>query len=63
MAETQTVLWMRHLDRLHGPDRPRLVVVDPRLTEAAKEADVHLAVKSGTNVAVLNALLHAADRK
>ena len=58
VAETQTVLWMRQLDRLCGPDRPRLVVVDPRLTEAAKEADVHLAVRGGTNVAVLNAILH-----
>jgi anaerobic selenocysteine-containing dehydrogenase len=58
MAETQTVLWMRHLDRLHGPDRPRLVVIDPRLTEAAREADVHVPVQSGTNVAVLNAILH-----
>jgi anaerobic selenocysteine-containing dehydrogenase len=58
VAETQTVLWMRQLDRLHGPDRPRLVVIDPRLTRAAREADVHLPVKNGTNVAVLNALLH-----
>src|SRR4051812_36155936 len=57
MAETQTVLWMRHLDRLHGSDRPRLVVVDPRPTPAAREADVHLAVKNGTNVAILNALI------
>jgi anaerobic selenocysteine-containing dehydrogenase len=57
MAETQTVLWMRHLDRLHGPDRPRLVVIDPRRTPAAREADVHLAVRGGTNVAILNALL------
>jgi anaerobic selenocysteine-containing dehydrogenase len=30
IAETHTVLWMRILDRLHGRDRPRLVVVDPR---------------------------------
>src|SRR4029079_17058644 len=44
MAETQSVLWMRHLDRLEGPDPPRLVVVDPRLTEAARAADVHLPV-------------------
>jgi len=58
VAETQTVLWMRQLDRLHGPDRPRLVVIDPRPTRAAREADVHLAVRSGTNVAILNALLH-----
>jgi ferredoxin-nitrate reductase len=58
VAETQTVLWMRQLDRLHGPDRPRLVVIDPRPTPAAKEADVHLAIRGGTNVAVLNAILH-----
>jgi anaerobic selenocysteine-containing dehydrogenase len=58
IAETQTVSWMRMLDRLHGPDRPRLVVIDPRPTYAAREADVHLAVKNGTNVAVLNAIVH-----
>ncbi|WP_433871089.1 molybdopterin-dependent oxidoreductase [Saccharopolyspora sp. CA-218241] len=58
VAETQTVLWSRMLDRLHGPDRPGLVVIDPRRTPTAREADVHLAVRPGTNVAVLNALLH-----
>ncbi|MFH8371709.1 molybdopterin oxidoreductase family protein [Streptomyces sp. NPDC018031] len=58
VAETQTVLWMRMLDRLHGPDRPRLVVIDPRTTPAAREADVHLPIRAGTNVAVLNAILH-----
>src|SRR5438270_13763276 len=58
VADTQTVMWMRMLDRLHGPDRPRLVVIDPRLTAPAREADVHLAIKPGTNVAILNALLH-----
>ncbi|MFG2287753.1 molybdopterin oxidoreductase family protein [Streptomyces sp. NPDC048595] len=58
VAETQTVLWSRMLDRLHGPDRPRLIVIDPRLTPTAREADVHLAIRPGTNVAVLNALLH-----
>lgn len=57
VAETQTVLWMRMLDRLHGPDRPRLVVVDPRRTYAAREADVHLPIRNGTNVALLNALI------
>ena len=58
VAETQTVLWMRMLDRLHGPDRPRLVVVDPRPTPAAREADVWLPIRSGTNVALLNAIQH-----
>jgi ferredoxin-nitrate reductase len=58
VAETQTVLWMRMLDRLQGPDRPKLVVVDPRPTPAAREADVWLPIRSGTNVALLNAIQH-----
>jgi len=57
IAETQTVTWMRMLDRLHGADRPKLVVIDPRETPTAREADVHLAIRSGTNVAVLNSLI------
>jgi anaerobic selenocysteine-containing dehydrogenase len=56
MAETQTVLWSRVLDRLAGPDRPRLVCVDPRETEVARHADVHLAVRPGTNQALMNGL-------
>src|SRR5829696_7630201 len=58
VAETQTVLWMRMLDRLGGPHPPKLVVVDPRLTPAAQRADVHLAIKNGTNLALMNGLLH-----
>ena len=57
VAETQTVLWQRMLDRLEGPDRPKLVVVDPRPTPPAKEADLHLAIRSGTNLALMNGLL------
>jgi anaerobic selenocysteine-containing dehydrogenase len=57
VAVTQTVLWMRILDRRRGPRPPRLVVVDPRRTPAAEEADVHLAPRLGTNVALLNGLL------
>jgi anaerobic selenocysteine-containing dehydrogenase len=58
VAETQPVLWARMLDRLHGPDRPQLIVVDPRATPPAREADLHLAVRAGTNLALLNAILH-----
>jgi ferredoxin-nitrate reductase len=58
MAETHTVLWARILDRMAGPDRPRLVVVDPRRTRVAAEADVHLPIRAGTNVALLNAIQH-----
>jgi anaerobic selenocysteine-containing dehydrogenase len=58
VAETQTVLWMRMLDRLEGPNPPKLIVADPRLTVPAKRADVHLAVKNGTNMALMNGILH-----
>ncbi|MGY1803131.1 molybdopterin oxidoreductase family protein [Blastococcus sp. SYSU D00922] len=58
VAETQTVLWTRMLDRLAGPNPPTLVCVDPRLTPVAKHATVHLAPRPGTNVMLMNALLH-----
>lgn len=57
-AFTQTVLWARILDRLSGPRRPELVVVDPRRTPTAAVADVHVAPRLGTNLALMNGLLH-----
>ncbi|MFJ3202879.1 molybdopterin oxidoreductase family protein [Streptomyces sp. NPDC086989] len=63
MAETQPVLWMRVLDRLEGAAPPRLLCVDPRPTVVARRADVHLAPRLGTNVALLNALLHEIIRR
>jgi anaerobic selenocysteine-containing dehydrogenase len=56
VASQQTVMWMRMLDRRAGPNPPKLVVVDPRRTDTAKEADVHLALRVGTNLALLNGL-------
>ncbi|MFL5879038.1 MAG: molybdopterin oxidoreductase family protein, partial [Actinomycetota bacterium] len=58
MAETQTVTWMRILDRLAGPNPPRIICVDPRETPVARAATVHLAPRPGTNVVLMNALLH-----
>ena len=57
MAETQTVLWMRVLDRLAGPNPPLVIAVDPRETEVARVADVHLAIRPGTNVPLMNGLI------
>jgi ferredoxin-nitrate reductase len=57
-ANTGTVLWARVLDRLDGPNPPKLVVVDPRLTMTARRATVHLAPKLGTNLPLLNGLLN-----
>ncbi len=58
LAEQQTVLWMLILDRLEGPNPPKLVVIDPRITPTAQKADVHLQLRVGTNLAVLNGLQH-----
>ena len=58
VAEQHTVLWMRILDRRRGPRSPRLVVIDPRTTLTAQEADVHLVPRPGTNLAVMNGLLN-----
>ncbi|MDR6980763.1 anaerobic selenocysteine-containing dehydrogenase [Streptomyces sp. 3330] len=62
IAETQPVQWMRILDRLDGADPPRLLCVDPRPTPVARRAAVHLAPRPGTNLALLNALLHEVIR-
>lgn len=58
VAETQSVLWMRMLDRLAGEDPPQLICVDPRPTPVARYATVHLAPLPGTNLPLMNALLH-----
>lgn len=57
VAETQTVLWTRMLDRLAGENPPALLCVDPRPTAVAEAATVHLAPLPGTNVALMNGLL------
>ena len=57
VAETQTVLWARMLDRMAGTNPPRHVCVDPRRTKVAEVSEVHLAVRPGTNQAVMNGLL------
>ncbi|GEO08685.1 molybdopterin oxidoreductase family protein [Segetibacter aerophilus] len=58
IASQQTVLWMRILDRLAGPNPPKIIVIDPRKTFTAEKATVHLAPKPGTNVPVMNGLLN-----
>jgi len=58
MASQQTVLWTRVLDRLAGPNPPKLVVIDPRTTYTAEKATVHLTPRVGTNVPLMNGLLN-----
>jgi anaerobic selenocysteine-containing dehydrogenase len=53
------ILWGRiRARRRAGNGRVKLIVVDPRTTETAKLADVHLAVRPGADVPLLNALLY-----
>lgn len=58
VSHTQTVLWSRMLDRLEARNPPKLIVVDPRRSDTAKRATVHLAPKIGTNLALLNGIQH-----
>ena len=58
IASQQTVLWSRILDRMAGPNPPKIVAIDPRTTETSRLATVHLAPRVGTNVAVMNGLIH-----
>jgi anaerobic selenocysteine-containing dehydrogenase len=58
-AEQSTVLWMRILAAKAGPMRPKVIVIDPRRTfTVATGADLHLQLKPGTNVALLNGICH-----
>ncbi len=56
-AEQSTVLWMRILAAKAGPLHPKIIVIDPRRTfTVATGADLHLQLKPGTNVALLNGI-------
>ena len=56
-AEQSTVLWMRILAAKEGPNKPKIIVIDPRRTFTVDTgADLHLQLRPGTNVALLNGI-------
>ena len=57
VAETQTVLWERMLAaKAKGA---RIIVADPRKTPTVRQgADLHLQLRAGTNVALMNGIIH-----
>jgi anaerobic selenocysteine-containing dehydrogenase len=58
-AEQSTVLWMRMLAAKQSPLHPKVIVIDPRRTlTVSTGADLHLQLKPGTNVALLNGICH-----
>ncbi|MAU19212.1 MAG: molybdopterin oxidoreductase [Martelella sp.] len=56
MADCHPILFLRMMDRVR--EGAKLIVVDPRRTATAEKADLHLAPKPGTDLALLNGLLH-----
>ena len=56
MAECHPILFLRLLDR--KKEGAKLIVVDPRRTPTADKADLFLQIKPGTDLALLNGLLH-----
>ncbi|WP_040838484.1 bifunctional nitrate reductase/sulfite reductase flavoprotein subunit alpha [Nocardia brevicatena] len=56
MADCHPILYLRMADRLKSG--ARLIVVDPRRTETATRADLFLQIAPGTDLALLNGLLH-----
>ncbi|MFF2084995.1 molybdopterin-dependent oxidoreductase [Nocardia sp. NPDC058176] len=56
MADCHPILYLRMADRLKAG--AKLIVVDPRRTETATRADLFLQIAPGTDLALLNGLLH-----
>lgn len=58
VAEVQTVLWERMLSARQRRGG-RILVVDPRKTPTVRQgADLHLQLRPGTNVALMNGIIH-----
>ncbi|HEX2539473.1 MAG TPA: molybdopterin-dependent oxidoreductase [Caldimonas sp.] len=57
-AFAHPIVFRRIEDARRANPQLRIVVVDPRRTETAEAADLHLAILPGTDVALLHGLLH-----
>jgi anaerobic selenocysteine-containing dehydrogenase len=49
--------------KLSAPDEVTVIVADPRWTETADLADLHLPLRPGSDIALLNAMLHVLWRE
>lgn len=56
MADCHPILYLRMADRLKAG--AKLIVVDPRRTATSAKADLHLSIRPGTDLALLNGILH-----
>ena len=60
MADCHPILYLRMLDRLKAG--AKLIVVDPRRTTTADRADLFLQIRPGTDLALLNGVLHLLEQ-
>jgi len=58
MAWAHPVLFRRLEDARRANPQQKWIVVDPRRTETAEAADLHLQIQPGTDVALFNGMLH-----
>ena len=61
-AWAHPILFRRIEDAKRARPEMKLIVVDPRRTETAEMADLHLAILPGTDVALYNGMLHILAR-
>jgi assimilatory nitrate reductase catalytic subunit len=59
LAYAHPILMRRLEDARRARPSMKIVVVDPRRTETAEFADLHLRIEPGTDVALFHAMLHA----
>src|SRR5450830_195468 len=57
-AYAHPILYRRIEDAKAKNPNMKIIVVDPRLTDTAQAADLHLAILPGTDVALFNGMLH-----
>ncbi|GAA1194009.1 bifunctional nitrate reductase/sulfite reductase flavoprotein subunit alpha [Kitasatospora gansuensis] len=57
MADCHPILFLRMMDRVRSAGA-KLIVVDPRRNATAAKADLFLQIRPGTDLALLNGLLH-----
>ncbi|MCG1009202.1 molybdopterin-dependent oxidoreductase [Salinicoccus sp. ID82-1] len=58
VAESGTVLFERIMERKVRTGKPYIIAVDPRKTLTAREADLHLQLKPGSNLPLMNGLIN-----